>query len=82
VNPLTSLLRLLARRNEKTHWSDVKLGFVIGEQGEEEDGEDVMAEITGEGVSLWRNMRILFDLNGSLNLTTSECTLTKEHRGQ
>ena len=79
----------VSRTNEKTHWSDVKLSFRVEDRETLEDREttgdsndDIVATLAGEGVSLWRNMRILFDLRGSLNLTTGECTLEKEHRGQ
>lgn len=61
-------------KNDPTVWRDTKLVFKCNRHKRN-------GTVTGEGVSFWREMRILFDITGTFDFRTKEITLQKRHKG-
>ena len=64
------------KNHHVTKWSDTALSFTFSENTKSNSGQ-----IYGEGLSLWRDRRIDFDLVGSFDWTKRTVRLIKQHKG-
>ena len=72
---LFTLLIDYSRSNDPTTWTETSVAFTLGEDGRH-------GTISGQGTSLWRNMKIRFTVSGEFDWETLEVSLTKQHIGR
>jgi len=73
----------ISRTNDVTNWSNVNLDFRVRKEClEMKNGNNLLLVIEGDGVSIWKDMRISFDLRGEVDLIDGRVWLEKEHKGQ
>jgi hypothetical protein len=64
------------KKHHVTKWSDTALYFKFSD-----DQKSNAGQVLGEGLSLWRDQRIDFDVVGSFDWTNRTVRLTKQHKG-